>query len=134
MDPSKMLAKTYLESLSLGVVAYEPDGQIPPDFILGDIAIEVRRLNQNHESGGEYEGLETGQASILRYVKNLLPTFGAPKDGRGWWVFLTFRRPIDGKAIKRGLPKALAAFQAGWCQSNGNLSPFSRSEGRGLGL
>lgn len=112
MDPSEMLAKTYLESLGLDAVAFEPDGQIPPDFAFGDIAIEVRRLNQNHESGGDYEGLETGQASIRRYVEKLLPTFGPPKDGQGWWVFLTFWRPIDGKAIKRALPKALAAFQA----------------------
>jgi len=112
MDRSETLAKIYLESLGLNAVAYEPDGQIPPDFAFGDIAIEVRRLNQNHESGGAYEGLETGQASIRRYAEKLLPTFGVPKDGQGWWVFLTFWRPIDGKAIKRRLPKALAAFQA----------------------
>lgn len=112
MDRSETLANAYLESLGLGAVAYEPDGQVPPDFTIGDIAIEVRRLNQNHETGDGYEGLESGQASILRYVEKLLPTFGPPKDDQGWWVFLTFWRPIDGKTIKRELPKALAAFHA----------------------
>src|SRR6202012_3515923 len=79
---------------------------------IGDVAIEVRRLNQNRQTLDGYEGLESGQAGILRYVQKLLPTYGPPKDGQGWWVFLTFWRPIDGKAIKRDLPKALAAFHA----------------------
>lgn len=112
MDRSESLAQSYLESLGLGAPAYEPDGRVPPDFTLGDIAIEVRRLNQNHETTGGYEGLESGQAGILRYVEKVLPSFGPPKDGQGWWVFLTFWRPIDGKSIKQALPKALAAFYA----------------------
>jgi hypothetical protein len=112
MDRSEELARVYLESLGLGYVAYEPDGGIPPDFTIGDIAIEVRRLNQNYESDGRYEGLESVEASVLRYVEKLLPTYGPPRDGQGWWVSLTFWRPLDGKAIKRELPKALAAFYA----------------------
>lgn len=112
MDRSEELAKVYLESLGIGPVVYEPDGRIPPDFILGDIAIEVRRLNQNYESKDGYKGLESVEVSVLRYVEKLLPTYGPPKDGQGWWVSLTFWRPLDGKAIKRELPKALAAFHA----------------------
>lgn len=112
MDQSEALACAYLESLRCGPVSHEPDGQIPPDFTLGDIAVEVRRLNQNYECGGLYEGLESGQASIVRYLQKLLPTFGPPRDDQGWWLFLTFRRPLDGKEIKRALPKVLSAFQA----------------------
>jgi hypothetical protein len=112
MDGSEELASAYLKRLGLGGVAYEPDGQIPPDFVVGDIGVEVRRLNQNHETSSGYEGLESGQASILRYLEKLLPTYGPPQGGQGWWVFFTFRRPLDGKEIKRLLPKALADFQA----------------------
>ncbi|MBA3041261.1 MAG: hypothetical protein KJ690_15595 [Alphaproteobacteria bacterium] len=112
MDGSEEIAKVYLESLGLGPVVYEPNGQIPPDFMIGDIGVEVRRLNQNFESEGGYEGLESVEASVLRYVEKLLPTYGPPKDGQGWWVSLTFWRPLDGKAIKRELPRVLAAFYA----------------------
>lgn len=112
MDRSEELAKVYLDSLGLGPAVYEPDGQVPPDFMIGDIGIEVRRLNQNFESDDGYEGLESVEASVLRYVEKLLPTYGPPKDGQGWWVSLTFWRPLDGKAVKRELPKVLAAFYA----------------------
>lgn len=112
MDRSEELVRVYLEGLGLGPVVYEPDGGIPPDFAINDIAIEVRRLNQNYESECGYEGLESVEASILRYVEKLLPTYGPPKNGQGWWVFLAFWRPLDGKVIKRELPKALAAFHA----------------------
>jgi len=34
-------------------------GNLPPDFVVGDdVAVEVRRLNQNHETGEAYGGLE----------------------------------------------------------------------------
>lgn len=112
MDRSEALARVYLESLGIGPVAYEPDGGIPPDFVIGDVAIEVRRLNQNYEGEGGYQGLESVEAGLLRYVERLLPTYGAPKGGQGWWVFMTYWRPLDGKAVKRELPKALAAFHA----------------------
>ena len=112
MDRSEERALAYLESLQLGPVAYEPDGRIPPDFVMGDIAVEVRRLNQNFETQGSYEGLESAEASLIRFVERLLPTFGPAPDGKGWWVSYDFWRPIDGKAIKRALPEALAVFQA----------------------
>jgi hypothetical protein len=112
MDRSEQLVLAYLESLELGPVAYEPDGRIPPDFVIGDIAVEVRRLNQNYETLGSYEGLESTEASLIRFVERVLPTFGPAPDGKGWWVSYDFWRPLDGKAVKRALPQALAAFQA----------------------
>lgn len=112
MDPSERIAKAYLESLELGQLAYEPSGQVPPDFALGDIGVEVRRLNQNFEEHGSYEGLESAQASLIRFVKTTLRSFGVAPQGKGWWVFYHFWRPLDGKAVKRALPEALEAFQA----------------------
>jgi hypothetical protein len=112
MDRSEELARTYLESLGLGTVVYEPDGGVPPDFALDDIGIEVRRLNQNYEGEAGYEGLESFQASVLRFVEKLLPTFGPPQGGQGWWVFYYFWRPLDRKAVKRGVAEVLAAFRS----------------------
>ena len=105
MDRSEELAKVYPYSLGLGPAVYEPDGQVPPDFMIGDIGIEVRRLNQNFESDDGYEGLESVEASVLRYVEKLLPTNGPPKDGQGWWVSLTFWRPPGPKGGQARAPQ-----------------------------
>ncbi len=48
MDQSESHARDYLEHLGLGRVVYQPDGNVPPDFLVdGRIAVEVRRLNEN---------------------------------------------------------------------------------------
>ena len=59
MDNSERLAEQYLRSLELGNVCYEPDGNIPPDFVVdGRIAVEVRRLNQYVSNNGQMEAVE----------------------------------------------------------------------------
>ncbi len=113
MDHSEQLARQYLQSLGSGRVEFEPDGNVPPDFLLdGRVAVEVRRLNQNHGDAAGYEGLETAKAATVRHLRKLLPRFGAAPDGEGYWVFVHFRRPLDWKAVKRALPRALKAFKA----------------------
>jgi len=61
MDDSEIVVRQHLEHLGFKSIIYEPDGNIPPDFLVeGRIAVEVRRLNQNYVSGsGQLEGLET---------------------------------------------------------------------------
>jgi hypothetical protein len=113
MNPSEALARIYLESLGLGPVVHEPDGQMTPDFKVGDhIAVEVRRLNQNHETEDGYEGLESVTAALRRYMEKLLPTFGPAPEGRGWFVSYDYRRPFDGKAVRAAVKLALTAFKA----------------------
>ncbi len=47
MNRDERIVEGYLNSLNLGKAVYEPDGKVPPDFLVdGRIAIEVRRLNQ----------------------------------------------------------------------------------------
>ena len=51
-------------------------GRVPPDFLLnGRIAVEVRRLNQNEDTG------------------ELLATLGPSNSGESWFV-ICFRRPL----------------------------------------
>ena len=58
---SVRLVERYLQALQLGPIIYEPHRNAPPDFVVdGRIAVEVRRLNQNHVQGATYEGLEQG--------------------------------------------------------------------------
>jgi len=52
MDSSERIVYQYLSYQGFSDVAYEPDGNVPPDFLLnGRIAVEVRRLNQNEDTG-----------------------------------------------------------------------------------
>ncbi|WP_183213488.1 hypothetical protein [Brevundimonas variabilis] len=112
MDRSEQGVARYLEGLSLGSVCFEPDGNVPPDFLVGGrIAVEARRLNQNFESDGGYQGLEHVEAPVAKFVDRLLPTFGEAPAGKGWWVFFYFWRPFDWKVVKREMKAALEAFR-----------------------
>ncbi|HEY1929855.1 MAG TPA: hypothetical protein VGG92_20485 [Caulobacteraceae bacterium] len=112
LNPSEALAARYLTELNIGIVVHEPDGNAAPDFSVGRrLAVEVRRLNQNHETGGAYAGLETAKAAILARTRKVLPRFGPAPEGRGWWVSYYYWRPLDWKAFKAHLPKVLAAFK-----------------------
>lgn len=111
VDPTERLAEKYLRELNIGDVRHEPDGNVPPDFVIGGrIAVEVRRLNQNYVGPDGYEGLESLEAGLLRFIENELPKFGPPEMGKSWWVFWQFSRPLDMRALKRDLPRALEKF------------------------
>lgn len=112
MDRSEQCVARYLERLELGSVRFEPDGNVPPDFLLdGRIAVEARRLNQNFEADGGYQGLESVEAPVAKFVDRLLPTFGSATNGEGWWVFVYFSRPFDWKAVRREMKAVLRAFR-----------------------
>lgn len=113
MDASERLAQLYLKSLGLGPVHYEPDGNIPPDFqVDGRIAVEVRRLNQNHEApDGTYEGLEQLWIPLWQRLKRHLPSLGPSRDGECWYVCVDFSRPLDEwKVLRPLLDAALHSF------------------------
>ena len=53
MNKDEQIAESYLESLELGAVIYEPDGKVPPDFLVDRrIAVEVRRLLGSRQGCG----------------------------------------------------------------------------------
>ena len=59
MDSTELLARSYLTSLHLGEVIFEPDGNIPPDFAIDKrIGVEVTRLNQHFAQAEKRVGLE----------------------------------------------------------------------------
>ena len=97
MDKSEQLVDQYLRSLNIGPVVYEPDGNIPPDFsVSGNIAVEVRRLNQNFEfPDGSRQGLEQLSIPLWKRFKSFLPSLGPSLNGECWYVSIDFRRPLE---------------------------------------
>jgi hypothetical protein len=122
MDRSEKLAKTYLDSLKLGSVVYEPEGyKKPPDFLVGErIAVEVRRLNENRITGtGKIQGLENEQIAVLRLVRQLINESGPPTKGRSWFVFYKFKRPLLPSAqLERAIREYFLKFRDGEIETN----------------
>jgi hypothetical protein len=111
MNRDENIAEGYLKSLDLGPAVHEPDGNQMPDFLVdGRIAVEVRRLNQHVEIDDGTEGLESVEAALGRFIDRLLPTLGPANEEGSWWVSYHFRRPLDLKALKRDIPRALRDF------------------------
>ena len=117
MDRTEAFARDFLEHLGHQDPAYEPDGNVPPDFLLADgTAIEVRRLNQIHiDEDGNTQGLETADVAIWRTIGTLLDAFRTPhKVDSTYGVFYEFGRPIPPKrVIERELRAELEDFLSG---------------------
>jgi hypothetical protein len=92
-------------------IVYEPDGNVPPDFLVdGTTAIEVRRLNQNHYDGAQTKGLEEVAIPLWKKIEKLVKSFGPPTAGESWFVYFRFGRPVE--SWKTLEPKISAALQA----------------------
>lgn len=116
MNQDETYARTFLESESYKDIVYEPDGNVPPDFLVdGRIAVEVRRLNQSVEVDSQLRGLESDDISLGKVVREVLDSLGpAPTGGRPYYVKYGFQRPLAPfKQIKRELRAALEAVRAG---------------------
>ena len=95
MDHSERIVSEYLSYRGFRDVVYEPDGNVPPDFLLnGCVAVEVRRLNQNEETPDGPRGLEEAAIPLQAKVSRLLGTLGSSDEGESWYVVYSFRRPV----------------------------------------
>jgi len=93
MDRSERVAYEYLLFRGHLDVVYEPDGNIPPDFLVdGHIAVEVRRLNQNDFSVMPHRGIEESEIPLKMHLVRLLASYGSSNVTR--FIGLDFRRPL----------------------------------------
>lgn len=114
MKREEELARRYLESLGTTHIAYEPDGNVTPDFVIDRrIAVEVRRLNQHKmTTGGKPIALEKLRFELMEATGEVLRSFGPPGNGRSWLVHYQFRRPLQPlKQVKKELRKTLTDFR-----------------------
>lgn len=113
MDASEALVEKLLKHMGFQSVVYEPDGNIPPDFLAdGCVAVEVRRLNQNHDSGYGKRGLEETSIPLWKKVEKLAHSLG-PATSESWFLFFRFSRPVKPwKQLEPALRAALSAFMA----------------------
>lgn len=88
------IVDTYLRSLQIGGVEFEPDGKVPPDFLVdARIAVEARRLNQHYGAAGKLRGLEQDTIPLRQRLENLLAEFKEP-GAPTWFVMFSLRRPF----------------------------------------
>jgi hypothetical protein len=114
MDESESLVRDYLQYQGFERIVYQPDGNIPPDFLVDDrIAVEVRRLNENElTESGELRGLETLRISTERKLCKLLHSLGHSASGSSWFVGLHLKRPVPRwKYIEPELRRQLEKFR-----------------------
>jgi len=123
MKADEAIANEFLKSLQKGTVEYEPHGNIPPDFQLGDkIGVEVRRLNQNYIcSDGERHAYEHLGIRMWQRMKKLLQQFGPSCEGDSWHVIMTFRRPLEWRSIEKDVVSQLNRFKKSTCRVDTTL-------------
>ena len=110
MDDSEKLVERFLIHRGHTNIVYEPDGNVPPDFLVdGKIAIEVRRLNQNHNDGIATKGLEETAIPLWNQISKMALSLGKPTSGVSWYLFFRFSRPINWDTLK---PKVLAELKS----------------------
>lgn len=109
MNRDEAIAKNYLEKY-YDNVKFEPDGNIPPDFLIeNSIGVEVRRLNRLYYcNNGEVKGLEETAIPLRDKVKKVLLNYDTESGSDNFWVGLRYRRDkgklnISEKKIKEAI-------------------------------
>jgi hypothetical protein len=96
MKEEEVVALKYLESNGYTDIIYEPDGNIPPDFLVDDnIAIEVRRLNQHFHNGEIFEPLEKLKNRLIPKLVKIIGSIDVQNYSNSVAVSIKFSRPIS---------------------------------------
>jgi hypothetical protein len=109
MDLAEKMAYDYFTSLGVTDIAHEPDGNVPPDLLIGNkIAVEVRRLNQfvkNHND--EYVPLENLSFGVMKRIHDTIRSYEYTKSKSTAWVGVDYERPL---VLDKQLNKDLKAI------------------------
>jgi hypothetical protein len=94
LKEEEKIAYDYFITMGFKKIYHEPDGNIPPDFLLNEsIAVEVRRLNQhfNYKKDIPIEKLEY---QLIPRVTNLLKSFKVPDIDSSAFLTFSYARPL----------------------------------------
>ena len=115
MKNSDKWAHEYLTSRGFAEVVYEPDGNVPPDFLIdGRIAVEARRFNQHDRAPNRPRGLEVLSKPVVTTVRRAIKSMGPPLRSApsSWFVQYTIKRPVPPrKELTRLVTAALGSFR-----------------------
>lgn len=107
MDQTEAIARDHLLSRGFRNIVFEPDGKVPPDFLVDSaVAVEVRRLNQREPAGDR--GLEDKAIPFCMRVERLLADYGDSDSGTKWMA-LDFCRPLPRWKMFEACVKAFLA-------------------------
>lgn len=111
MKKEEKIVERFLKSIyDENNIRFEPDGNCPPDFTINsNIAIEVRRFNQNYLSNDEVEGLEIKSIPLYQAFIDVLRSFDSNDLEKSYYVSIEYKRPISTKtkSIKTMMKKEL---------------------------
>lgn len=109
MNPEELIVNRFLEQMKKSDLKHEPDGNIPPDFLMdAEYAIEVRRLNQNYFQRNNYQDLNELSIPLEEAVNDVLTSFDSKYSGQTYWVGYSYGRPISKiSSIRKELRKQL---------------------------
>lgn len=112
LKDDELTAQQYLLGLGVGSVTFEPDGNIPPDFVINNrIAIEVRRIEDQYWGGAKPQGLRTVQKNIEKTVRSSLSALGSMHPTDSWFVHYNFNRPLpDWRWLQAEIQETLRLF------------------------
>lgn len=112
MNNDEKIAEKYLKRF--GQVVYEPDGNMPPDFVIAEnIGVEVRRLNQNYMHKGKVIGLEQNSIPLFQAIEETLKNYSVTdKDQRFWLSLRHSHNDLSKKNLIESLENAIDKFES----------------------
>jgi hypothetical protein len=95
MNTDERLAKKHLQLSGHKDIIFEPDGNIPPDFLVdGYIAVEVTRLNVIFDDQGQIEGVEQKRIPLVKMIKGVLQGIVVENYNHSYYVMPWYQRPL----------------------------------------
>ncbi len=95
MKSEERITKDFFKNIGYSNILFEPNGNIPPDFVIdGEIAIEVRRLNKHLSVGNKIVPIEDLKFKLIPKVEDLLRSFGSGIHQESCFVSIYYQRPL----------------------------------------
>jgi len=109
MNKDEEIVKKILENMDYKDIIFEPDGNIPPDFLCDSkIAVEVRRLNKHINYNDTQKPIEELSSRLIPKVYNLLEEIKNDFKDYSVTISIRYQRPLKvDKQLIRDIKTAL---------------------------